>query len=370
MEKEKYMYNGMSLYNYCKENDLPYACIIQKVKRIKEKKGFLEIPHEELLSQVVNSYDSNIGIRDIKYTYNNTSFYKYCQKNQLPYTSFIKKIRMLKEEEKYANISIAELIECILAEYHGQDKISNSLYMNVDLVEYCQKNQLSYHFIREKVRELKYDSKFDGFSYEKLSEIAIEMYIEEKKMYVRTKYYYENKSLFKFCKETELSYRYVIIYLNRLKVLPEYMHMPIEKLIDITICEYANKHNKEKNYYYNGKSLFDYCKEHKLEYCKLIVEINALKTLNTNINVDVNQLIKKALNKEEKEEVSLEDNLAKKILVLKEKYSAKTEDEEEISFEDDFAKNLLLLKAKYRTKIEEAQQNALNDNDYKVKLKK
>lgn len=344
MKKAKIMYKGMSLFNYCKENNLPYTCIMQKLKKINTSKDCLELSNEEILEKVVSSYKEHIfKPYHLKYLYNDTSFFKYCQINNLPYSTFIQKIKMLKEYEEYAKLSDDEIIKFILDEYYKKDKISNSYYINTDLVEYCKLNNLSYHYVRQKINELKQDEEFKNYSYEELTEIVRKTYVKEKTPLERTKYYYENKTLFKYCKDAEISYRYVLITLNSRKTQSQYMHLSVDELIDLIIGEYINKQNNEKYYYYEGNSLFNYCKEHKLEYCKLIAEINILKELKGHEIKDINELIKMVIKKDQNQTLSLDEN---------------------------FHTNLISLKEKYQTKIAQAKKNAIKDNDCKVKLKK
>lgn len=107
----QYYYENMSLRKYCMLNGLDYKSILHKLKKIKEDCIDSNIADEELIKLAINTENSN----NIKYFYEGTSLIQYCKDNNLNYNSIVYKLRNIKKQTEHEKRNTTELIDFIIA---------------------------------------------------------------------------------------------------------------------------------------------------------------------------------------------------------------------------------------------------------------
>ena len=108
------------------------------------------------------------------------------------------------------------------------------------------------------------------------------------KMKGNHKYFYDGKPLKEYCKEHNICYGTIINRINRRGFsLEEAINIPIRN------TEKENKENDHKNkYFYDGKPLKEYCKEHNICYGTIVIRINKGLSLEEAIKKPINQATK------------------------------------------------------------------------------
>lgn len=113
--RRKYQYDGISLSEYCKKNGLNYIQIIQKISCLKKINP--EISNDEAVKLVFENYVH----RNTRYIYDGVSLKDYCEKNNLNYRVILGKIHRL--QGLNVGISDEEVIQLALKNnIHGNTK--------------------------------------------------------------------------------------------------------------------------------------------------------------------------------------------------------------------------------------------------------
>lgn len=239
----KYNYNGQSLAKYCEENSLNYATIVDRVVAVKKKYNYTD---DEATKFAIEEYTN------YKYYYNEIPLVDYCKLHpEYNYSSILVFIRRLKEKNN--TLSNKELVE---AYFECEHNIHNSyVYKKEPLIEYCRKNKLNYNLITSYLRNIN-----DGDLYKDLNnDEKIELAIEESKTSY-TYLYFENMTLYEYCKTHNLAY--VSIYNLTMKLIKQEgleLDCAIAKAIS-SIKRFGIK------YFYRDMPLIEYCKYYSINY--------------------------------------------------------------------------------------------------------
>ena len=101
----KYYYQGTTLRQYCEENDINYNVILGNMKRNRNAEGYKDLSDEEFIERIINQYEPKEG----KYFYKGMSLYEYCKKNNISYYSVVSFIK--RNIERGSSKTIDELID-------------------------------------------------------------------------------------------------------------------------------------------------------------------------------------------------------------------------------------------------------------------
>ena len=101
----KYYYKGTTLRQYCEENDINYSVIISNMKRNRNAEGYKDLSQEEFIERIIDQYEPKEG----KYFYKGMSLYEYCKQNNFSYYSVVSFIKRSIERE--SNKTIDELMD-------------------------------------------------------------------------------------------------------------------------------------------------------------------------------------------------------------------------------------------------------------------
>ena len=298
----RYNINGLSLKDFCNINKIDYKTILNRINRIKKKLINVKINDVIKISLNNDLYHKYFSDNN-KYYYKGTKLTDYCKENNLNYNVITNRIRKLKKQ--YPQL-IEERIIIIALDNNLYNEVkdkSNELkysYKNDTLYGFCKKNNLEYKKILSRVRSL--ISIFIDYSIEEIIEVAIDDNVY--KSLIRDieiqnsnyNYYYQGYPLNNYCK---INYINPSTIYNRITKLKEkYPYYSDDKLVKIALDEknffsIFDKKNSNKFSYYKGITLRRYCKLNNVNYSTLFNTI--LKLNEQNNTLEEKEIIELAL---------------------------------------------------------------------------
>lgn len=163
-----YYYQGIPLVEYAKEHNLNASSIRGAILRYRLKN---DKPLQEIVNHCVESYQK----LSIKFFYNNIPLYQYCKKIGLSYDTVIS--RYMVEYSDNPNISVDDAIKQIVDNYLEHPPVTiKYCFDNQSLARFCDKNGYPYLAIYRRIKTL--ESKEDGLNREQIINTAIRKYEE------------------------------------------------------------------------------------------------------------------------------------------------------------------------------------------------
>lgn len=333
-----YYYCGIPLKQYCEENELNYKNIISYMSRYRKTEKFKDLSNNEFVEAIMDQYQPF----EPKYLYDGLTLRNYCEKNNISYYSIVSFIKrsLLKGSKKTVDELIEEGIKTInrhgiiyyykgipLKDYARENNLNvgsirsailkkkincnkplqeivnecveayqrlsvKYIYEDESLWLFCKKIGLSYSTVISKyLRE--YKDK-DEISKEEGIARCVEYYLKNPP--IKTKYFYEDETLFNYCKFSGISYYAVIT-----KYLSEYENkkeITIDEGIKLAVEYYQKNPTRQSKFFYNGELLVDYCRRTGLSYQTVISKY--IKEYSDKPNVDVLEAIKEIIEYYEK----------------------------------------------------------------------
>ena len=275
----KYYYLGIPLKQYCDENNLNYKNIIIYMSRYRNTDKFKGLSDEEFVEAIMEKYQPF----EPKYLYNGLTLREYCILNNLSYysvVSFVKR-RLAKDSTK----SIDDLIDEGIRVINRYGIIY--YYKGIPLKDYAEQNNLNASSIRCAIlrKQLK--------SNKSLQEIVNECVESYQKFSI--KYYYNGIPLLTYCNNIGLNYNTVIK-----KYLDEYSDktdLSIDEAIKQIVDYYLEHPPVKTKYYFNNQSLTKFCDMNGYSYLAIWRRIKILESKGNLLDSD--QIIESALKKYE-----------------------------------------------------------------------
>ena len=263
----KYYYLGIPLKQYCDEHTLSYRNIIKYMSRHRNDENFAELKDDEFVEAIMNQYQPF----EPKYVYNGITLSEYCKQNNISYFSVVSyvKSKLAKDNTK----SIDELIDEAIKNINRHGIIY--YYKEIPLIDYAKQNGLNASSIRCAILRKKITNN------KPLQEIIDECVESYQKFSI--KYYYNGMSLFRYCQSIGLNYNTVIH-----KYLYEYedTDINIDEAIK-QIVDYYTEHPPIKTkYYFNNQSLAKFCDANGYTYFAIQRRIKKLQSKNTSLDND------------------------------------------------------------------------------------
>lgn len=137
----KYMYNGVTLREYCESEGINYEAITTQIRRLK-KKGKITDNSEIIRLSIVEYKKLNI-----KYMYGGIPLVEYCKNEGINYDTIKRRIRKIKEEGKITDVD--EIVRLSVDEY--KDTRTKYMYEGVPLMDYCKDNNIAYQSIMGRI---------------------------------------------------------------------------------------------------------------------------------------------------------------------------------------------------------------------------
>ncbi len=342
MKKSKYFYNGIPLFTYCKDNNINYKSILTRISKLKKDDKYINYPESEIVGKVIEAYGTNTkyfykGMSLRQYCLNNNIvfgsvenrinrlrayypkltdnelvvlalevytnghyklFYKdeplieYCQKNpHLNYDTIRLRIRREKQiEPNITSTEIDEIIENYIEEEHKG--IYTYYYLGIPLKQYCEENNMNYNSVMAFIYRYKNKYKDSNLSNNELVQRAMAIYHP----YI-PKYQYKGIPLQQFCNEHNINASSV-----RHKIVKEILksNKLLQEIVDECVEHYLNSPQIipiETKYYFNNQTLTKFCDFMGYPYLAIWRRIKRLEAKAELINSE--QIIATAIKKYE-----------------------------------------------------------------------
>ncbi len=275
----KYYYLGIPLKQYCDENHLSYRNIITFMSRYRNTEHFKGLNNDEFVEAIMDQYQPF----EPKYLYKGLTLREYCIQNNLSYysvVSFVKR-RLAKGSTKSIDDLIDEGIKTI-------NRYGIIYYYNgIPLKDYAEQNDLNASSIRCAILRKQLRSN------KPLQEIIDECVESYQKFSI--KYYYNGIPLLTYCNSIGLNYNTVIQ-----KYLYEYADktdLDINEAIKQIVDYYIEHPPVKTKYYFNDQSLAKFCDINGYSYLAIWRKIKALESKDDLL--DSEQIIEQAIKKYE-----------------------------------------------------------------------
>ena len=247
-----YFYLGISLKEYCQNNNIKYESIHTRIWKMKHSKKYAGYSDEEIIKIAIETYG-----KSIKYMYKGVTLRQYCLDHNLNLSTICSRIAKLKKENP--TMSDDEIV--VIAIENFQNKNYKFFYQGLPLKEYCELHpEIKYASIRSYIKTIKAKNP------ELTDEEIIESYInkEHKGIY---KFYYTGIPLKEYCTQNNLNYKNIISYMSRWRNNPQFQNLSDDEFVEAIMDQYQPF---EPKYLYQGISLNKYCTENNLSYYSVV----------------------------------------------------------------------------------------------------
>lgn len=275
----KYYYLGIPLKQYCDENNLSYRNLITYMSRYRNTDNFKGLSDDEFVEAIMDQYQPF----EPKYLYKGLTLKEYCIQNDLSYysvVSFVKR-RLAKGSTK----SIDDLIDEGIKTINRYGIIY--YYKGIPLKDYAEQNDLNASSIRCAILRKQLRSN------KPLQEIINECVESYQKFSI--KYYYNGIPLLTYCNNIGLNYntiiqRYLYEYADKTDI-------DIDETIKQIVDYYIEHPPLKTKYYFNDQSLTKFCDVNGYPYLAIWRRIKTLESKDNLLNND--QIIVSAIKKYE-----------------------------------------------------------------------
>lgn len=275
----KYYYLGIPLKQYCDENNLSYRNLITYMNRYRNTDNFKGLSDDEFVEAIMDQYQPF----EPKYLYKGLTLREYCIQNDLSYYSVVSfvKSRLAKGSTKNVNDLIDEGIKTI--NRYG----IIYYYKGIPLKDYADQNDLNASSIRCAILRKQLRSN------KPLQEIINECVESYQKFSI--KYYYNGIPLLTYCNNIGLNYntiiqRYLYEYADKTDI-------DIDETIKQIVDYYIEHPPLKTKYYFNDQSLTKFCDVNGYPYLEIWRRIKTLESKDNLLNND--QIIASAIKKYE-----------------------------------------------------------------------
>lgn len=304
MQESKYFYNGIPLSKYCKENDINISTIYARIWKKKQNKKYDKYTEQEIVNMVIEAYGSAV-----KYVYKGMSLRQYCLENNINFETINSRIINLRK--KYQNLSNDELVILAMEEFDNKNfrffydgmplkqyceihpeinyntirtyinrekkrnpELSDTelieqylnkehkgiyryYYLGIPLKQYCDENNMNYKNIIVYISRYRNAPEYEDLNDDEFVEAIIEKHQQPKPKYQynKSKYLYKGFTLREYCHKNNLSYNSVVSFVKR-KIING-STKSIDELIDEGI-KTINRYGII--YYYKGIPLVEYAR--------------------------------------------------------------------------------------------------------------
>ena len=157
---KRYKYNGKSLSEYCKNNNIKRTTIYNAIYRKKKSGEYENYTGQEILNAVLER-------KRYKYYYLGISLKQYCDENNLNYMSVLSSVSEQRKNDSFKDLTDEELVEVIIKRYEKRLKIDkiNKIFDKLKARE-CNVNEMEEicHFLKIDFKNVE-DLVNVGFSY-------------------------------------------------------------------------------------------------------------------------------------------------------------------------------------------------------------
>ena len=264
--KYRYFHKGEPLVKYCKEHGINIGTITTNIN--KKQKKYPELTDQEVVDLVMSRIGSNV-----KYFYNGILLTDYCRSNDIDYSQIISRIRTLKEHNSSLNND--EAVKIAIEDYQIFQTIY--FYKGIPLIEYCKLHpNIKYSSVLTSVKRTK--SKFPA----KKEEDIINEYIQKKHRKPK-RFFINGVPLKKYCEKNGINNSTLINNISKYRNDDEYKNLSEKERLELILERYKKS---ETLYFYDGISLFEYCKNNDYLYSSVYNYIQEKIKADKDVTVD------------------------------------------------------------------------------------
>ena len=197
----KYMYKGISLRQYCLNNNINVTTINSRINIL--KKNNPSLTNDELVTLAMDEFENN----NFRFYYNGVPLKDYCMTNpDINYNTIRSYIN--RERKRHPELTDEELIEKYIEKEHKG--IYKYYYLGIPLVEYCRQHNLNYKNIITYISKHKKEEQYSNLTEDEFIEKVMNNYEP-----FCHKYMYKNQTLYDYCSKNSISYYSVISHVKR-----------------------------------------------------------------------------------------------------------------------------------------------------------
>ena len=258
--KTKYIYKGIPLIEYCKDQT-EYRKIVHRIEKLKKR---YDLDDEEIVEIALDDrkyYDS----KEYKYYYQGVPLQTYCLNNNINFNPLVQKVKRVKSTNNL--LTDEEAIEIALDDkkYIQLNPNIRLVYHGVSFRKYCIDNNIDYTTSIYRIKSLENDN--NDLTSEQIMDIAVDD--EKYKAYQnRFKYFYKNQRLFQYCEENGINYNTIM---GRIRSLNKKYNLTDQEMVEIALNDeiyfkyyYSNEGNTR--YTCGDMSLSQYCRKNGINY--------------------------------------------------------------------------------------------------------
>lgn len=266
---KKYFYQGIPLKEYCKQKGLNYENIIFYISRFKIANQNRNLTDDEIVEEYLTGYKPSR-----KYFYKGVPVHEYCKTNGISFGTIEDRIYKIKTD--YPILNNDDVVRMAFEDERYQRK-STIIYQGMLLKEYCIINNINYISFMDALYRFRHSPKSEGLSDDEIVEKFITTYKPQE-----IKYKYGDLSLEDYCILNNIPYNTIINHIYRIK--EKFPELSDDDLVELAIKD--KKYQRRCIYYYNGKSLRDYCKGNELIYNTIQGRIYSIRKMYPDIPID------------------------------------------------------------------------------------
>ena len=278
----KYYYLGIPLKQYCDENNLSYRNIITYISRYRNTDNFKDLNDDEFVEAIMDQYQPF----EPKYLYKGLTLREYCIQNDLSYYSVVSFVK--RGLAKGSTKSIDDLIDEGIKTINRYGIIY--YYKGIPLKDYAESKNLNASSIRCAILRKRLRSN------KPLQEIINECVENYQKFSI--KYFYDGIPLITYCNSIGLNYNTVINkYLDEYADYVDKKNISIDDAIKEIVDYYIENPPIRTKYYFNNHSLARFCDINGYPYFAIWNRIKTLEAKDESLNSE--QIVEKAIKKYE-----------------------------------------------------------------------
>lgn len=286
-QKRKYFYQGISLRQYCLNNNIIFDSVVNRINKLRNYHP--ELKDNELVILAMEVYNNG----HYKLFFKGEPLIDYCHKNpDLNYDTI--RLRINREKKTNPNLTAREIdkiIENYIEEEHKG--IYTYYYLGIPLKQYCEENSMNYKKVIMFIYRYKNKYKDYNLSNDELVQKAMAIYHPR-----IPKYKYKDIPLQQFCNEHDINVSSV-----RHKIAKEILksNKPLQEIVNECVEHYLNNQLPpiETKYYFNDQTLLKFCNSKNYPYSAIWRRIKKIKSNDNSLSNE--QIVETAIKKYEDE---------------------------------------------------------------------
>lgn len=259
-----YKYNGMSLADYCRENDLNYATMVGRIVSLQDKNS--KLSNEEATRMAVEEFTDS----RFKYFLDGKTLEEYCAEHGLNADTQRNRIKIYADE--HPKLPIDEVIKAVLSTC-GKVYYKYG-YGEMSLADYCRENGLNYNTMAERALNIKREN--PSLTDEEATKIAVEEFTDRRINGCgdrEIKYFYSGMPLIDYCR-IHPEYNYISIRIYIMRKLAKNPEATIQEVID---SYFLVEHQSHTYHFVDGIPLYVYCEQNGIVYNSIMKSLSRMR---------------------------------------------------------------------------------------------